>query len=298
MSASTTSASAVATAADRAAESVARRARRRRIDWGRVAAYAVLVVLALVYLGPLLMLVNTALKTLPEFAKNPVGPTTTFTIKNFGDAWQKADIARYLGNTIFYTVVATVLYLASALPLSVAIARRYVRGWNWLYLLFVIALFLPVALIPQFQLLLNLKLYNTQAGYILLFLTNPIGVLILVGYIRTIPRELDEAVALDGGGYIRYLVQIILPLAKPALATVAILHAIGVWNELVLASIYLTTQSYYPVTRGLIVFTGIYGNDWPLLSAAVLMLAAPMVVLYLFLQRYIIGGFTAGSLRG
>ncbi len=156
MSASTTSAPAVATSTDRPAERAAKGVRRRRIDWGRIAAYAVLVVLAAVYLGPLLMLVNTALKTLPEFAKNPVGPTTTFTIKNFGDAWQKADIARYLGNTIFYTVVATLLYLASALPLSVAIARRYVRGWNVLYILFIVALFLPVALVPQFQLLLNL----------------------------------------------------------------------------------------------------------------------------------------------
>lgn len=302
MTTSTKSTTTVATAADRAAEldadRTARRIRRRRIDWGRVAAYVLLIVLAAVYLGPLLMLINTALKTLPEFAKNPVGPTTTFTIKNFGDAWQKADIARYLGNTVLYTTAATVLYLASALPLSVAIARRYVRGWNTLYILFIVALFLPVALVPQFQLLLNLHLYNTQIGYILLFLTSPIGVIILVGYIRSIPRELDEAAALDGCGYLRFIVQIILPLTKPALATVAILHAIGIWNELVLATIYLTNKAYYPVTRGLIVFTGIYGNNWPLLAAAVLMLALPMVLFYLFLQRYIIRGFTAGSLRG
>ena len=272
--------------------------RRRRLDWGVVGTYAVLLVLAVLYLGPLLMLVNTALKTGPEFAKDPVGLTRSFSVGNFGEAWDKADFPRYLFNTILYAAVATTVYLAAALPLSVAIARRHVRGWNVLYLLFVIALFLPIALIPQFQLLLNLKLYNTQVGYILLFLTNPIGVLILVGYIRTIPRELDEAAALEGAGYVRYLVRIILPLTKPALATVAILHAIGVWNELVLASIYLTNKAYYPITRGLIVFTGIYGNDWPLLASAVLMLAAPMVVLYLFLQRYIIGGFTAGSLRG
>ena len=122
-------------AADR--ELAARRVGRRRIDWGRVAAYVVLLVLAVLYLGPMLMLVNTALKTVPEFAKDPVGPTTTFTIRNFADAWEKADFPRYLGNTVFYTVVATVLYLASALPLSVAIARRYVRGWNVLYILFV-----------------------------------------------------------------------------------------------------------------------------------------------------------------
>lgn len=279
-------------------ERAVRRVGRRRIDWGRVAAYGVLLLLAAIYIGPLLMLVNTALKTMPEFAKNPVGPTTTFTIRNFGDAWQKADIARYLGNTVIYTAAATILYLASALPLSVAIARRYVRGWNVLYILFIVALFLPVALVPQFQLLLNLHLYNTQIGYILLFLTSPIGVIILVGYIRSIPRELDEAAALDGCGYLRFIVQIILPLTKPALATVAILHAIGIWNELVLATIYLTNKDYYPVTRGLIVFTGIYGNNWPLLAAAVLMLALPMVVLYVFLQRYIIRGFTAGSLRG
>jgi raffinose/stachyose/melibiose transport system permease protein len=274
------------------------RRRRGRLDRWTVGTYALLIVLAVLYIGPMLMLVNTALKTTPEFAKDPVALTTSFSVENFVEAWDKADFPRYLVNTILYAAVATIVYLAAAFPLSVAIARRFVRGWNWLYLLFVIALFLPVALIPQFQLLLNLRLYNTQVGYILLFLTNPIGVLILVGYIRTIPRELDEAAALEGAGYIRYLVRIVLPLTKPALATVAILHAIGVWNELVLANIYLTNENYYPITRGLIVFTGIYGNDWPLLSAAVLMLAAPMVVLYLFLQRYIISGFTAGSLRG
>jgi raffinose/stachyose/melibiose transport system permease protein len=271
---------------------------RRRIDPGRLAAYVVLIILALVYAGPLLMLVNTALKTLPEFSKDPIGLTRTFTIGNFGDAWTKANIAQSLGNSVLYATVATVLYVLSALPLAVAIARRHVRGWNVLYILFVMALFLPIALIPQFQLLLNLHLYNSQIGYILLFLTNPVGVLILVAYIRSIPRELDEAAALDGCGYIRYVYRIVLPLAKPALATVAILHAIGIWNDLIIATIYLTNKAYYPVTRGLIVFTGIYGNNWPLLAAAVLMLALPMVVLFLFLQRYIISGFTAGSLRG
>jgi raffinose/stachyose/melibiose transport system permease protein len=280
------------------AEPTRARAGRRRIDPGRAAAYAVLIVLAAIYAGPLLMLVNTALKTLPEFSRDPIGLTTSFSFRNFGDAWTKANIAQSLGNSVLYATVATVLYVLSALPLAVAIARRHVRGWNVLYILFVMALFLPIALIPQFQLLLNLHLYNTQVGYILLFLTNPVGVLILVAYIRSIPRELDEAAALDGCGYIRYVYRIVMPLAKPALATVAILHAIGIWNDLIIATIYLTNKASYPVTRGLIVFTGIYGNNWPLLAAAVLMLALPMVILFLFLQRYIISGFTAGSVRG
>ena len=165
-------------------------------------------------------------------------------------------------------------------------------------MLFVIALFLPVALIPQFQLMLGLHLYNTQAGYILLFLANPIGVIILVDYIRSIPRELDEAAALDGCGYIRYLVRIVVPLSSRPLATVAILHAIGIWNELVLATIYLTNEGLLPdharphrvhrhLRQRLAAARGRGAHA-----------GAPMVLVYLFLQRYIISGFTAGSLRG
>jgi raffinose/stachyose/melibiose transport system permease protein len=272
--------------------------RRKPIDRGHVLSYVLLLGIGAIYLGPMLMLLNTALKTQPGFAKDPVGITSTFSVDNFAEAWDKADFPRYMSNSVLYAGVATILYLIAAVPLATAISRRYVRGWNLLYLLFVIALFLPVALIPQFQLILNLHLYNTQPGYILLFLANPIGILILVAFIRSIPRELDEAAALDACGYVRYVWRIIVPLTKPAIATVAILHAIGIWNELVLPTIYLTSKGYYPMTRGLIVFTGIYGNDWPLLAAAVIILALPMVVLFLFLQRYIIGGFTAGSVRG
>ena len=85
---------------------------------------------------------------------------------------------------------------------------------------------------------------------------------------------------------------------KPAIATVVVLHAIGVWNELILATIYLTRDDYYPITRGLIVFNGVYGNNWPLLAAAVLMIALPMAVLFVFIQRYIVGGVTAGAVKG
>jgi raffinose/stachyose/melibiose transport system permease protein len=219
-------------------------------------------------------------------------------VDNFVDAWEKADFSRYLLNTALYTVVSVITFVITGLFLSVAIARRFVRGSSWLFTLFVIALFLPPALIPQFQLILRLGLYNNPIGYILLFVVNPIGIIILVNYIRTIPRELDEAAAMEGCGYVRYVLRIVLPMSRPAIATVAILHSIGVWNELVLATIYLTNDDYYPVTRGLIVFNGVYGNDWPMLAAAVLMLAAPMVVFFVIMQRYIIGGVAAGAVKG
>lgn len=268
------------------------------IDWGKIGSYAVLVLLAIIYLGPLLMLVNTSLKSMPLFMKNATGLATEFHLQNFVDAWTKANFPRYLFNTIVYTASATAIYIVTAVFVAFPIARGYVKYSGWLLTLFVIALFLPPALIPQFQLILNLGLYNNPIGYIMLFLVNPIGIVILVNYIKTVPKELDEAAALDGCGYFRFVLEIVLPLIKPAVATVTVLHAIGIWNEIIAPTIYLTNKDYYPITRGLIVFQGVYGSNWPTLAAAVLMLTFPMLILFLFLQRYIIAGLTAGSVKG
>ncbi len=270
----------------------------RRINWGKILSYSILLIFALIYLGPLLMLVNTSFKTLGEFFRNPIGLPASLSFENFTDAWSQANFPRYLWNSLIYTVVATTIFVLTSLFVAFPVARGYVRGGKFILTLYVIALFLPPALIPQFQLILNLGVYNSRLGYILLFLVNPIGIIILSNYMKSIPRELDESAAMDGCGYFRFLVQIILPLIRPAVATIIVLHAIGIWNELILATIYLTSERLYPVTRGLIVFSGVYGSNWPALAAAVLMLTLPMVVLFIFLQRYIISGLTEGSVKG
>jgi raffinose/stachyose/melibiose transport system permease protein len=268
------------------------------VNWGRLGTYVVLLVFAVVYAGPLLMLVNTSLKTLPEFMKNATALATGLNFKNFVDAWNKANFPRYLTNSLIYTLSATLVYIITAVFVAFPISRRYVKGAGALLTLFVVALFLPPALIPQFQLMLRLGLYNNPVGYIMLFLVNPIGIVILVNFIKTIPKELDEAAALDGCGYFRFVTSVIFPLIQPAVATVAVLHAIGIWNELILPTIYLTNKNYYPITRGMIVFQGVYGSNWPTLAAAVLIMTFPMLVLFLFLQRYIISGLTQGSVKG
>lgn len=271
---------------------------RKRIPWGKIGSYAVLLIFAALYAGPLLMLVNTSLKTMPEFMKNAVAISQGLNFQNFVEAWNKANFPRYLTNTLLYTFFATLVYVITAVFVAFPISRRYVRGSNIILTLFVIALFLPPALIPQFQLMLSLGLYNNPVGYIMLFLTNPIGIVILVNYIKTVPKELDEAAALDGCGYFRFVTSIVFPLIRPAIATIAVLHAIGIWNELVLPTIYLTNQKYYPITRGMIVFQGVYGSNWPTLAAAALIMTFPMLLIFLLLQRYIIGGLTQGAVKG
>jgi raffinose/stachyose/melibiose transport system permease protein len=235
---------------------------------------------------------------MPDFMKNATALPATLNFQNYLDAWEKANFPRYLTNTILYTVSATVIYVVTGVFVAFPIARGYVKGAGFLLTLYVIALFLPVALIPQFQLMLSLGLYNNPIGYVMLFLVNPIGIVILVNYFKSLPVELDEAAAMDGCGYLRFVTTVIIPLSSPAIATVAVLHAIGIWNELILPTIYLTNKDYYPITRGMIVFQGVYGSDWPTLAAAVLIMTLPMLIIFLVLQRFIVSGLTAGAVKG
>jgi raffinose/stachyose/melibiose transport system permease protein len=268
------------------------------INWGRIGSYAILLIFGVIYLGPLLMLLSTSLKTMPDFMKNATALPATLNFQNYAEAWEKANFPRYLTNTIIYTFSATAIYVVTGVFVAFPIARRYVRGAGFLLTLYVIALFLPVALIPQFQLMLSLGLYNNPVGYVMLFLVNPIGIVILVNYFKSLPVELDEAAAMDGCGYLRFVATVILPLSRPAIATVAVLHAIGIWNELILPTIYLTNKDYYPITRGMIVFQGVYGSEWPTLAAAVLIMTLPMLLIFLVLQRFIVSGLTAGAVKG
>jgi raffinose/stachyose/melibiose transport system permease protein len=270
-----------------------------RTSWSRnVGLYLALVLIALIYLGPIVMVVNTSLKAKQEFNLNPSSPAAGLHLENYANAWKKANFPLYLKNSLLYAVVATAIYAVTAIFVAFPISRKYVRGHTFLFTLFVVALFLPNAIIPQFQLMLHLRLYNTQPGYILLNLVDAIGVIILINYISSLPRDLDEAAAMDGCSYFRFVMQVVFPLMKPALASVILLHSIGMWNDYVTPLIYLPAKHLMPITRGLMVFYGQYGNDWTTLSAAVLMLMLPMVILFLALQRWIIAGVLQGSVRG
>lgn len=251
------------------------------------------------YVFPLLFLLNTALKTSEEFVADPVGITQSFAIGNFVEAWEAGDFGQYFFNSLLYTLTAGVISTVAALLLAFPVARGYIRGSKAFWpAFFVVSLFLPNALTAQFQLMLELGLYGSQLGYILLQGAGlGIGPLLIMGYMRSIPRELDEAAAIDGCGYFRYLLTFVIPLARPVIITVFVLQCIGTWNDIILATIYLADPAKYPVTVGLFAFKGQYSNDWALLAAAVLLVAIPLILLYAFVQKYIIAGVTDGALK-
>jgi raffinose/stachyose/melibiose transport system permease protein len=257
----------------------------------------VLLVLAL-YLLPLFNIFNVSMKTSQEYLLSPVALAKSLHLENFSSAWKLGGFSKLILNSVFYTASATLLTLLLSFFAAFPISRNYVRGSGWFYAFFLMSLYLPNALIPQFNLIRDMGLYNTQWGYILLK-TSGTGIvfLLLVGYIKTISKELDEAAGMDGCGYFRFLFSVIIPLTKPALVTGLILSAIGVWNDIVGPLIYLSDKKYFPVTQGLFKFQGQYQNNWPLLACGILIVALPLILLYSLLQRYIVDGALTGAIK-
>ncbi len=278
--------------------SVSRVKSRRRFPLGKVLGYLLLLFVAFLYLFPLLYLVNVALKTPNEYLFQPTGLAKGLYLGNFPQGWEQGNFAAYIGNSLLYTLVSVSVSVTLALFVAFPVARGYIKGGTILYSTFLAALFLPNPMIPQFQLMLNLGLYNTQWGYILLN-CGAIGIapLLVVGYLRSVPRELDEAATIDGCGYFRFVLTIIAPLIKPILVTVFLLGAITLWNDIIGPTIYLADSSYYPIALGLFQFFGQFNNQWTVLAASIIMVAAPLIVLYLFLQRYFVDGALAGAVK-
>lgn len=273
------------------------RPRRRRRP--RLGGYALAALVLFCYLFPLAFLLNTSLKSNAEFFADPMGLVQAPDFSNFSRAWIEGNFAAYILNSILYTGAAAFIGTAISLLLGFPVSRGYLKHHRLWLALFVVMLFLPNALITQFQLLLRLGLYNTQIGYILIMaVAVGVGPILMSGYIKSIPVELDEAAAMDGVGYWRYLLTFVIPLSRPALATVFILQAITVWNEIILATILLPDRGKSPLTLGLFAFQGAYTNQWGLLAAATLIVATPLVVAYVFLQRYMVSGVIGGAVKG
>lgn len=265
----------------------------------RVFCYVLMIVFLFIYLFPLFFVANTSLKTAQDYLLRPTQLTTTWSFDNYVVAWNKANFGAYISNSVLYTAVCTIASLVMSLLIAFPISRKYIPFSGFFYLLFLCGLFLPSGLIPTFQMVLNMGLYDTKIGYMLVMTgVSATSVFFFTGYFKSIPRDLDEAAAIDGCGYLRYITTCIVPLAQPAMVSMGMLSMIGVWNDIVSSTIYLTSEANYNITRGLFVFTGQYSNDWTLTAAGLFIVAAPLIITYIFGQRYIVDGVMAGGLKG
>ncbi|WP_130858975.1 carbohydrate ABC transporter permease [Gracilibacillus phocaeensis] len=266
----------------------------------RTVANLVLILVSLLIFIPLLLILNVALKTSQEFLTHPISIVESFKWSNFKEAWVQAEMNIYFINSFIYTFFGSLGTAVIATLAAFPIARQHFKGANLVYLLFLAALFLPGGLVPLLFIMNVLNFMDTYHGFILLKIAMglPVSIFILTGFLKGLPKELDEAATMDGCGYLKYIMLIVFPLIKPAFFTVTMLAAIGIWNDFINPYLFITEKEMRPLTAGLYMFFGQYSTNWPVLAAGIIVVAAPLVLIYLFLQRYIISGITSGAVKG
>ena len=258
-----------------------------------------LAVLGVVFFLPLLWSVVSSVKPQNELLLSPWALPKQWAWGNFAAALH-GGIGLYFLNSVWLTAAAVALMLALSLPAAYALARLHLRGEGLLLGLILGGLLVPVhaALIPLYQInqALHLRLFLAVLGPYVAFCL-PLSVLLLRAYFQALPAELLEAARLDGAGHLRILWSIVMPVARPALATVAIFQASWVWNELLLAMVFLTEKSHKTLTVGLLDFRGEHSTDWAVVMAGVVMAMVPVLALYLAFQKHVVKGLTAGTIK-
>jgi multiple sugar transport system permease protein len=257
---------------------------------------------ALVFLAPYLQMLLTALKPARElFATPPAYLPHRWDLANFVDVWRSAPIATHLEVTLIVAVGSTLLVLAVSVPAAYYVARHRFRGRGaFLLLVLVTQMFAPTALvIGIYREFVALDLVNT---YMALILVNAafnlaFSIWILNGFFASIPVELEEAALLDGCSKLTALRRVTIPLAMPGVVTALIFTFIAAWNEFVVALTLSSTPDRQPLTVGITHFIGQYQVQWQYLFAASLIAILPVVVLFGLIERYLVGGLTAGSIK-
>jgi raffinose/stachyose/melibiose transport system permease protein len=247
------------------------------------------------------MLVNS-FKTPEEYIGNPYGFPDQPTLSTLGDAFRGGDLLRWLGNSALFTVtsvaLSTLIAALAAYPLAL---MRWRPGPVVLSLLIALMVVPPIVLvIPLFQLVVDLGQVSTYRSVIAIYtgILLPFSTFLLVSFFRTTPRELLEAARIDGAGHWRIWRSIVLPLAIPALVTVATVQALWVWNEVLIAVVFLQSEELRTLMVGITLFQSRFTLNIPLVMAGMVWATIPMVALYLVGQRFFIRGLTAGAVKG
>lgn len=274
---------------------------RKRNKIFNTAIHLLFILICLFSIVPLLSVLNVSLKTTEDFLNTPTALTIQPTLDNFAAAWEKADMWNSFKNSIFISFFIPLGICIIATMIAYPVARKHFKGANLLYTIFVVSLFLPMTagLIPKIVLFKELHLINRLYGLIIAGWAGiALPVLIISGFITSIPKELDEAATIDGCGYLRYIFKVIFPLSRPAWVTVFILNLLNSWNDFMNPYIFLTDPSKRPISTALHVFVGTYSVDYTTMCAGVIIALIPIIVAFTLLQRYIISGMVSGAIKG
>ncbi|MEV1080256.1 carbohydrate ABC transporter permease [Streptomyces sp. NPDC050211] len=280
------------------------KARRRPLRLRTVVLTGVGWLVALMFLAPYLQMLLTALKPTPELMKSPPSYLPhQWEWSNFADVWSLTDppVSDALLFSLYVAGMSTLLALAVGLPAAYYTARHRFRGRGaFLLLVLVTQMFAPTALLVGiYREMVSLDLTDTAEGLILVnaAFNLPFCIWILNAYFASIPKELEEAAYVDGAGRLGAMVRVTLPLALPGVVTALVYTFIGAWNEYVVALTITSSGDRTTLTKAIPGFVTAYQEQWQYLFATSLIAIVPVVVLFVFVERYLISGLTAGGVK-
>jgi multiple sugar transport system permease protein len=272
--------------------------------WLQVLTYAVLVVLAIYCLFPFLWMVDTALKPLNEVrTSHPTFMINKPTFGNFSRVLLESKFITFFKNSMYVAVTTTILSLIISIFTGYALSRySSFRGVKAVSVTMLLSQMVPgvLLLIPLYLLMMNYQLLNTYYSMILAYTTFmvPLCTFMLKGYFDSIPYEMEESAEIDGCSRVGIIFRIILPVSIPSLIATALFAFVNAWNEFLFGFVFINDEAHRTLTPGITLFKGLYTTDWGSIMAASVLSVIPIVILFVFMQRFLIDGMTAGAVKG
>jgi len=268
----------------------------------KIRRWVMLIIFGLLVLIPTIMVLLTSFKTTQNFNLNPTGIPEEFQLTNYIDVITENNLFLHLLNSIIVTVGSVALCLFVSSLISYTIMR--LEGWKSgvLYSFFILGMIIPpqVTMVPLFGIVDKLGLTNSLLGLIFVSTATfmSIAVFIIGGFMKTIPKDTIEASAIDGASEWNIFSKIVLPMSLPSLATASIFVIVMVWNDLLYPLLFINADDKKTLPLMLLDFQGQYLTDYPKIFSGVIISSLPIVIAYIFLQRFFIAGITAGSTKG
>lgn len=272
---------------------------------GRLLLYVFLVSYCLTSVGAFVWIISISLKSNPEFfSTSPWSPPKSPSLDNYREAWTTAKIGTFVLNSVIVTVVSVGVTLVVSSTAAYVLSRVQFRGRNMLTTFFLLGLMIPgfLIIVPLYFLLRDLHLLGSLYGLIIVYIATqiPFSIYVLTGFFRTLPQELEEAAYVDGASALKVFAKIMLPLAAPGIASVALLNGLVIWNEFFFALVFLSDESKLTLPVGLfrLSINAEYSAQWTPLFAGLVLAVIPVLIVFGVAQERITRGLTLGAVKG
>lgn len=268
--------------------------------FGHVVGNLITILISLIVIIPLVVLFLNSFKTSAEANRMTLSLPKEWVIENYAVVIEQGKLISSFFNGLLYATCSVVL-IVILVALAAFVISRNQKGVNrFLYYFVISGIAMPINNVALMKVMQALHIVNTRAGIILLYaaINIPLSLFLAYGFIETIPVEIDEAAVIDGCKPMQMFIKVIAPLLKPIVSTLFVLDFMAVWNDFTMPLYYLNNSKKWPMTLAVYNFFGAFENSWNLVAADIILTLAPVLLVFILGQKYIVGGVSAGSVKG